>query len=57
MKIKQFGLTVSICFYFHRIFKKRGGGGGGAEPPLDPPMNIHTYNATKYDIFDIDLCQ
>ena len=42
MKVKQFGLTETKLFHFHRRCKKGGGGGGEGvrfihQPPLDPP--------------------
>ena len=32
MKMKQFGLTETKLFHFHRIFKKQGRGGGSSKP-------------------------
>ena len=29
MKMKQFGLSETKFYHFHRIFKNGGGGGGG----------------------------
>ena len=42
MKMKQFGLTDTKLFHFHRIFKTGGREGGSSEPlqhPLDPPLD------------------
>ena len=36
MKTKEFGLTETKLFHFHRIFKN--GERGSSEPPLDPPL-------------------
>ena len=40
--MKQFSLTKTKLFHFHRMFKNGGGGREGVrtnphEPPLDPP--------------------
>ena len=34
--MKQFGLTETKIFHFHRIFKNEGGELGSSEPPRTP---------------------
>ena len=44
MEMKQFGLTETILFHFHRIpvLKNGGQGGGLLERPQDLPLQIRT---------------
>ena len=42
MKMKQFGLTETKLFHFHRIFKNGGQGGGSSKPP-EPPLDLPLY--------------
>ena len=51
MKMKQFGLTETKLFHFHRIFKNGGGEWGSSEPfepPLDPPLYYYYYDYYFY---------
>ena len=38
IKMKQFGLTETKLFHFHRVFKKGRGFEQPPEPPLDLPL-------------------
>ena len=47
MKMKEFGLTETKSFHFHRIFKNGDGVGGPSDPPeptMDPPLNQQQQN-------------
>ena len=40
MKMRQFGLTETKLFHFHRLFKNGGGGGGAGTKVRTNPLNL-----------------
>ena len=47
MKMKQFGLTETKLFHFHRILIKTGGC-EGKEPPLDPLLALYALMESSF---------